>query len=119
MEEKIHVNQKNTDVYNTFIEVCVCAANLRARLTSGLYFESLKNPYRDFRFNFDLLYTITCDTKDLLKNDDDLVTEVKKWMTCVDESGAPTKEVMLCGLDLFYRYKLKLVSYKIVNVGVT
>lgn len=99
------------------MDVCVDATTLRTKITSGTKTNALIKPLKHFKFNFDLLYTITCDNKELIKNDTVLIEKIKKWMTY--KKKHPSEQLIEHGLDLFYEYKLKLISYKIINVGVS
>ena len=115
MDQKIAVDKNNGDVYNIFMDVCFSSTNIRTIATSCAPIGNLRLPFKTFKFNFDILYTITCDNKELIKNDKQLLADILKWLSRTKKQ--PEKKYMLYGIDLFYKYKEKLISYKVVYIG--
>lgn len=116
MEDKIAVGQNNSDIYDVFIRVCVDATNVRSCISNNGTPAALKQPYTVFKYNFDLLYTITGDNKDLIEYNPELLARIEQLLS--KKNKVPTMKIIIYGLNLFYQYKRHLVSYKIVNVGV-
>ena len=96
------------DIETTFKDVSILSAQIRNILTTGIG----GNPiplYVDFKRNFDFLFTMSSDHKDIRKKE--LLEEIIIWR---DKPGISVPEIQK-GLKLFENYKSLLFDGKLLR----
>lgn len=102
---------KDTDAYNAFYSTSVAASKLRSMVISGgmgTGKTQRKTALAMFREQFDLLYTLTMDNKDINK---EVVKEVGQKLRVLVN---PTDDAILDFCDTFYKYKSELVNAEVL-----
>jgi hypothetical protein len=115
MEERIDPEQKNKDVYGIYFEVCVYSSTIRTKITTNAP-GNIDSMFRKFKLNFDLLYMLTGDNKDIVSYDNDLILSIREWL---EQSipGVKDKKIPYIkqGMRYFEDYKKCLISYNIIK----
>lgn len=105
----------NIDLYNLYVHTCSLSSTIRTVMTvpgPG----NLINTFREFKYDFDLLFMLTYHHKDIVEYNVDIVNRVQKWLSVIIK-GPPPNKFIVYGLELFREYTKALVSHKIIVVG--
>lgn len=93
-----------------FLGCCSDVAVLRTYLTTAKPGYSLPT-FRNFKERFDLLYTASCNKKDL---DKEIVGKVKEWL---NQKNNEQRNDIAIGIALFEDYKTELFKQNILKLG--
>lgn len=115
MEERINPDTDSIDIYRIYLDVCICSSQIRTKVTTkgpG----NIDSMFITFKMNFDLLFTLTCDSKDIVGYNKVLVSNISKWLSLKTPKPKNKNKYMFDGIRLFDEYKSRLISYKIIGV---
>lgn len=115
MEERINPDTESIDIDSIYLDVCIFSSQIRTKVTTrgpG----NVDSMFRTFKMNFDLLFTLTCDSKDIVEYNKDLVANISKWLSLQTPKPNNKNKYIFDGIKLFDEYKSRLISYKTIGV---